>query len=76
MVLFVVAPLLLPGCATMGLQGEGKTNVCQDAKTGIAMARIALPLATKESEREYWLKWLAAAEASAELACVGAGAEK
>lgn len=64
-----IVSMMLSGCATFGLSGDSSKNLCSDAKLGINMAKIALPFATKQSEREYWLKWLAAAEASAELAC-------
>lgn len=67
----IVSIVMLSGCATFGLSGDGAKNLCTDARLGISMARIALPLATNQKDREYWLKWLAAAEASAELACQG-----
>lgn len=58
------------GCATFGLSENTEKSLCSDAKMGVAMAQIALPLVVSEAEREYWLKWLAAAEASMAIACV------
>jgi hypothetical protein len=65
----IISVLMLSGCATFGLSGEYGKNLCADSRMGIAMAKVALPLATNTADREYWLKWLAAAEASMEIAC-------